>query len=72
MTNKPPPFKSLNIRIPTIFPIKGRGFINQGSGLGLRALRALENVHARPPGQQLDVGERDALGRLEGRPSHAI
>ena len=28
-----PPFKGLNIRIPTIIPIKGRGFINQGSGL---------------------------------------
>ena len=34
MINKPPPFKGLNIRIPTIIPIKGRGFINQGSGLG--------------------------------------
>ena len=33
MINKPPPFKGLHIRIPTIIPIKGRGFINQGSGL---------------------------------------
>ena len=33
MINKPPPFKGLNIRIPIIMPIKGRGFINQGSGL---------------------------------------
>ena len=33
MINKPPPFKGLNIRIPIIIPIKGRGFINQGSGL---------------------------------------
>ena len=31
--NKPPPFKGLNITIPIIIPIKGRGFINQGSGL---------------------------------------
>ena len=36
MINKPPPFKGLNIRIPITTPIKGRGFINQGSGLGLR------------------------------------
>ena len=33
MINKPPPFKGLNIRIPIIIPIKGRGFINHGSGL---------------------------------------
>ena len=33
MINKPTPFKDLNIRIPIIPPIKGRGFINQGSGL---------------------------------------
>ena len=47
MINNPPPFKGLNIRIPIIIPIKGRGFIriqivipikgrgfmNQGSGL---------------------------------------
>ena len=32
MINKPPPFNDLNIRIP----IKGRGFINHGSGLGLK------------------------------------
>ena len=32
--NKPPPFKGPNIRIPSIIPIKGRGFINQGSRLG--------------------------------------
>ena len=34
MINKPAPFKGLNIRIPIRIPIKGRGFINQGSGLG--------------------------------------
>ena len=28
MIIKPPPFKDLNIRIPIIIPIKGRGFIN--------------------------------------------
>ena len=32
MINKPPPFKGLDIRIPTILPIAGRGFMNQGSG----------------------------------------
>ena len=31
--NKPPPFKGVNLRIPTRIPIKGRGFIKQGSGL---------------------------------------
>ena len=38
MINKPPPFKSLNTRIPSIIRIKGRGFIHfrLGSGLELR------------------------------------
>ena len=36
MITNPPPFKGLNIRIPIIIPIKGKGIINQGSGLGLR------------------------------------
>ena len=34
MINKPTPFKGLNVRIPIIIPIEGRGFISQGSGLG--------------------------------------
>ena len=34
MIHKPRPFKGLNIRIPIIIPIKGRGFINRGSTLG--------------------------------------
>ena len=34
MINKLTPFKGLNIRIPIIIPIKGRGFTNHGSGLG--------------------------------------
>ena len=33
MINKPPPFEGLDIRIPILIPIKGRGFMNQGSGL---------------------------------------
>ena len=33
MMNKPPPFRGFNIRILIISPIKGRGFINHGSGL---------------------------------------
>ena len=41
MINKPPPFKGLNVRIPIIIPIKGRGFINHGSGLGLRGVRVV-------------------------------
>ena len=35
MINERPPFKGPNIRIPIVIPIKGRGFINQGCGLGL-------------------------------------
>ena len=34
MIIKPLPFKGLNIRIPIKIPIKGRGFINQGSSVG--------------------------------------
>ena len=33
MMNKPPPLKGLDIRVPTIIPIQGKGFINQGSTL---------------------------------------
>ena len=33
MINEPPPFKGLNIKIPIVIPIKGRGFINHVSGL---------------------------------------
>ena len=39
MLNKPPPFKVLNTKIPIIFPIKRRGFINQGSGLTILKLQ---------------------------------
>ena len=35
MIHEPPPFKGQNTRTPVIIPIKGRGFINQGSGLNL-------------------------------------
>ena len=41
MINKPPPIKDLSIRIPIIIPIKGRGFINQGLGLGEEGLAVL-------------------------------
>ena len=30
----PPPFKGLNIRILIIIPMKGRGLLSRGSGLG--------------------------------------
>ena len=33
MISKPTPFKDLHVRIPIIIPIKGRGFIDHGSGL---------------------------------------
>ena len=37
MISQPHPFKGLNITIPIIIPIKGRGFINHGSALGVKA-----------------------------------
>ena len=37
MINKSPPSKGLNIRIPIMIPIEGRGFIIQGSTLGIPA-----------------------------------
>ena len=33
MINKPAPFTGLNISIPIVIPIKGKGFINHGSTL---------------------------------------
>ena len=36
MINKPPPFRGLNVRIPSIIPIKGSRFMNQGSTLGFK------------------------------------
>ena len=33
MTNKTPPFKGLNVRIPIIIPIKAMGFVNWRSTL---------------------------------------
>ena len=39
MIDKPPPFEGLNISIPIMIPIKGRGFVNQGFGfLGVMVL----------------------------------
>ena len=35
MISKNLPFKGLNSRIPIKIPMRGRGFINQGSGEGL-------------------------------------
>ena len=36
MINESSPFKGLNMRIPIIIPINGRGFIHSGSTLGCR------------------------------------
>ena len=38
MINKPPPFQGLNCRIPILIPIKGRGFLNQGSRLSTSSM----------------------------------
>ena len=42
MINKPPPFKGLNVSIPVVIPVKGRGgVINQGSRSRNRFLSVL-------------------------------
>ena len=46
MIDKPPPFKGLDIKIPIIIPIKGRGFINLGSGLDWGRLCHLHGITA--------------------------
>ena len=43
MINEPPPFQGRNIRIPIVIPMKGKGFLNQGSGL-LGNLGAPDNL----------------------------
>ena len=48
MINNPPPFKCVNIRIPIIIPIKGRGFMNQGSGLPLESSLSLRAPSSGP------------------------
>ena len=35
MCNKYPPFKGLDVRTPTIIPIKGRGLLMRGLRLGM-------------------------------------
>ena len=47
MITKPPPLKDLNIRIPIIIPIKGRGFINHGSELGLEGYVYVKSMGCR-------------------------
>ena len=69
MINKPPPFKGLNIRIPSIIPIKGRGFINQGSALvvgrmsGMRRAISvsLQKPHAEPTDSQASSYGEDVV-----------
>ena len=39
MIKQKTPFEGFNIRIPMIIPIKGRGFITQGSTLDLGAYK---------------------------------
>ena len=50
--DKPPPFKACNTRIPIMIPIKGMGFINLGSTLGLKSLPAISMIdHGRRDGR---------------------
>ena len=69
MINKPPPFTDLNIRIPIIIPIKGRGFIHHGSGLGRnvqetnRLGRVLDFRVARRKPRVLNVHGHSLAGR---------
>ena len=63
MIDRPPPFQGLKIGIPAIIPVKGRGFINQGSGLlvGIAAEAFEKASHdpeprflpARPPAKRI-------------------
>ena len=57
MINKPHPFKGLNIRIPKIIPIQGRGFINHGPGLGLIMLPPImENQMDKKMNNEMEAG----------------
>ena len=51
MINKPPPFKGLDISIPIIIPVKGRGFINHGSTLGFRVRIRYHGLHEASTGR---------------------
>ena len=52
MIHKPLPFKDLNIRIPIIIPMEGRGFIIHGSGLGPTLRPAADGRSLPRPTQQ--------------------
>ena len=54
MITKTSPFKELNIRNPIIIPIKGRGFINHGSGLSYSTLSTCPK-HCNALGKQVHV-----------------
>ena len=59
MINNPPTFKGLNIGIPIIIPINGRGFINHGSVLSPTSLnpqRSGEELSAGHPYTRLLYG----------------
>ena len=56
MINKLPPSKGLNIRIPVIILFKGRGFINQGSGLNTRQ-------HVLTCSWRVDIGFADGFSQ---------
>ena len=45
--NKPPPLKRLNIRIPILIPIKGRGFLIRGLHKLFLSLRSVFKLHSR-------------------------
>ena len=44
MIDKPLPYKGLTIRIPIIIPVKGRGFVNQGSGVILAVAHIITSL----------------------------
>ena len=61
MISKTPPFMDLNIRIPILFPIKGRGFIDHGSGLVsylTRTPKAKKVKHWGSSGTRTGMGRR--------------
>ena len=66
MMNKLPPFKGVNIWIPILVPITGRGLISQGlgDGLGLRNSGALRTDTCKAFELKLDYWHTEGTGGI--------
>ena len=75
MTDTPPSFKDLSVRTPFIVPIKGSGFIYQGSGLYRERRPSVRNAssrcraaaHAYQQGHIADIADGKGELGLRGR-----